>query len=176
MVKHNKSGATAVVLTAQDKIDAAVAATGTSKPTVPAPVIKYASREEKFAKTGHVSFKYSTVRLVAGPNMPKNQSSVMGKVRALAFAAGVAGVTGDELVELMRSSEDFRPNRTAYGQGIPCASWCHGYIVGALRPTKGFLKLAKGEVEPVAEPKVAKGKAAAKGKAPAANDEERVAV
>ena len=113
-------------------------------PTAPAPVFKYATREDKFTKSGKVAFALSNATLLPGPNVPKSLTSVMGKIRALTDAQGKDGVSGDKLVALMRTSADFRTNRTQYGNGIPCVSWCQDYIIGAASKRKGFLRVKEG--------------------------------
>ena len=74
-------------------------------------------------------FKLRQTRLMAGENVPKSLTSVMGKVYST--AASNPGVTGEELVYLL-AKLDFSGNKSAYTQsGQVCASWICGYIEGA---------------------------------------------
>jgi hypothetical protein len=74
-------------------------------------------------------FKLRHTRLIAGENVPKSLTSVMGKVYSAAKAN--PGVTGEELVYLL-AKVDFSGNKSAYTQsGQVCASWICGYIEGA---------------------------------------------
>lgn len=73
-------------------------------------------------------FKLRDVRLMAGPVEPKSRMSVFGKIYTVAEAN--PGVTGEELIELLRAV-DFSANKSAYTQGGQvCSAWLVGYIEG----------------------------------------------
>ena len=73
-------------------------------------------------------FKLREKRLMAGPNKPKTDSSVFGKIYQT--LKDNPGVTGEELVRLL-SQLDFSSNKSAYTQsGRVSASWLVGYIEG----------------------------------------------
>lgn len=73
-------------------------------------------------------FKLRYTRLMAGPREPLTRTSVFGKIYTVAEAN--PGVTGEELVGLLRSV-DFTGNKSAYTQGGQVSSsWLVGYIEG----------------------------------------------
>lgn len=73
-------------------------------------------------------FKLRHTRIMAGPRKPISRTSVFGKIYDVVEAN--PGVTGEELVELLRAV-DFSGNKSAYTQGGQVSSsWLVGYIEG----------------------------------------------
>jgi hypothetical protein len=73
-------------------------------------------------------FKLRHTRLMAGLKEPQSRTSVFGKIYMVAEAN--PGLTGEELVDLLRVV-DFTNNKSAYTQGGQVsASWLVGYIEG----------------------------------------------
>jgi hypothetical protein len=85
----------------------------------------------KYAKYGNSfpdNFKHRFTRLAVGPQKPKSESSVYGKIYAI--LSKHSGVTGEELAGLLLSV-DFSGNKSAYTQnGQISLPWLAGYIDG----------------------------------------------
>ena len=74
-------------------------------------------------------FKLRHTRLMAGPREPLSRVSVFGKIYTVAEAN--PGITGEELVNLLRTVS-FTGNKSAYTQGSHVSSsWLVGYVEGA---------------------------------------------
>ncbi len=73
-------------------------------------------------------FKLADVRLKAGPRRPKKMTSVFGKIYSTLETN--PGVTGRDLVELLKGL-DFTGNKSVYTQtGKVCATWLCDYVEG----------------------------------------------
>lgn len=80
------------------------------------------------ANSTPAKFKLRHTRLMAGPIEPGSRASVFGKIYTVVEAN--PGVTGEELVSLLRNV-DFSRNKSAYTQGGQVsASWLVKYIEG----------------------------------------------
>ena len=91
-------------------------------------VRKYAADHVDDTDRIPAKFKLRDVRLAAGPIEPKSRQSVFGKIYTVLEAH--PGVTGEELVYLLKQI-DFSGNKSAYTQsGEVCAAWLCGYIEG----------------------------------------------
>ena len=91
---------------------------------------KYAADHRSAGEANSIppKFKLRHTRLMAGPRKPISRTSVFGKIYDVAEAN--PGVTGEELVELLRAV-DFSGNKSAYTQGGQVSSsWLVGYIEG----------------------------------------------
>jgi hypothetical protein len=83
-------------------------------------------------------FKYRDAKLFAGPNEPSPRT-VFGKIHAV--VKDNPGVTGEELIHLLRNV-DFSTNKSAYTQsGQVSATWLARYIEGAFRADQQFLQV-----------------------------------
>lgn len=91
---------------------------------------KYAARHQDSGDETTIpsTFKLRDTRLMAGPREPRSRASVFGKIYTVLEKH--PGVTGEELVHLLRSV-DFRDNQSPYTQsGRVSSSWLVGYIEG----------------------------------------------
>ena len=94
-------------------------------------VRKYRGEQSSDPDAIPLKFKYANVRLAAGPREPKTRQSVFGKIYTALERN--PGVTGIELVALLKLS-DFSDNKSAYTQsGKVCATWLCRYIEGGFR-------------------------------------------
>jgi hypothetical protein len=92
---------------------------------------KYATTDVKDADTIPPGFDLRSVRLTTGSVEPKSRRSVHGKIYSVVEEH--PGVTGEELVALLKRI-DFSDNPSAYTQsGEVCAAWLCGYITGGFR-------------------------------------------
>jgi hypothetical protein len=110
-----------------------------------------------------LGWRYATKIFVAGSSkVEKKEGTAHGIIQSLVKQAGTAGISGMELVPLVRAAAK-KNTRTNFGAGqVPPIGWAEGWIDSAItgnliKSTTGELKLE--DVAPVAEP-VATAKAA----------------
>jgi hypothetical protein len=132
--------------------EAAAPAEGAANPevqpsanVVPIHLGKYAASEEKTQGAIPSTFKYRDVPLYANlkPQERSTKEGVLSKpsvrLRIWNMVFSNPGITGAELVELMKL-QDWTGHPSAYTKGGKvCTNWCSDYVTGQLRKKRNHL-------------------------------------